>query len=289
MNIRNVQKTGNMFYVYLPTEWCKKYNINSKSKVFVESKNDGTLVIDREEHVPEKKSFELKVSENNSEVLHKLIVASYINPLSSFRIILDNKLDAGKILDQKKLISIESVEVDGKSISCESSITVNDPFGILKTMVNKIKNLIVILKNNYNKELIERYEEEIDRSKLLIDKAVIAYFTNHLNLKHKPIQLYYISNIVKDLERLVDHLILVDTKDSVFLEEIYGLVISLKKVIDDPNALNTENIIKFIKQILKIKECDVKNVQSYRKTTIRQYFIKVSEVLLDYSITNKIE
>ncbi|PLW79856.1 hypothetical protein C0585_05580 [Candidatus Woesearchaeota archaeon] len=289
MEIRNVQRTGNMHYVYLPTNWCKKHNINSDSKIFLETLSDGKLVLTAESKEKEKKHIELKVNEEDSEIIHKLIVASYINPLASFKITLDKEMNIGKLLDQKKLISIESVELDGKTITCESNIMVSDPKAILKTMVNKIKNLIIILKDNYNKELVERYEEEIDRSKLLIDKAVIAFFTNNQTFNQKPIELYYISILVKDLERMVDHLIQLGPKDNNFFEEVQEPINILKKLLDEPSELTHENAIDFAKSTLKIKESKQGTENSYLKERIRQLLINNSEVILDWAITGMID
>ena len=60
MDIRNVQKTGNMHYVYMPTAWCKKNKIASDSKVAIEMNNDGSLTIHPQ--LVEKKSKELKLT-----------------------------------------------------------------------------------------------------------------------------------------------------------------------------------------------------------------------------------
>ena len=289
MEIRNVQRTGKMHYVYMPTNWCKKNKIDSNSKVFLDQKSDGSLIISSNKKEKEQKHIELNVSEQDSEILHRLIVASYINPLKSFKIILDKELDMIKILDQKKLISIESIELDGKIITCESNILISDPTALLKTMANKVKNLLIIIKDNYNKELIERYEEEIDRSKLLIDKAVIGFFTDNQSFKQKPIELYYISIIAKDMERMVDHLIQLDQKEKIFLNEVYECITILKNLLDNLEDLDEEKAIFFIKSILKIKKEKVSSKNFYIKRRARRYLLSISEVILDYSITKKID
>jgi phosphate uptake regulator len=289
MEIRNVQRTGNMHYVYMPTSWCKKNKIDSNSKVFLDQKSDGSLVISSDKKEIEQKHLELKIDEQDSEILHRLIVASYINPLKSFKITLNKELNMAKILDQKKLISIESVELDGKTITCESNILISDPEAVLKTMVNKVKNLLIIIKDNYNKELIERYEEEIDRSKLLIDKAVIGFFTGNQIFKQKPIELHYISILSKDIERMVDHIIQLDQKEKVFLEEIYKVIQILKNILDNTSELDEIKAIFLTKNVLKIKKEKVGNLNSYLKRRVRQYLLNISEVILDFAITKKLE
>lgn len=289
MEIRNVQRTGNMHYMYLPTNWCKKNKVDSDSKVFIETQSDGALIISSEKREIKQKHLELKINESDSDIIHKLIVAAYINPLKSFKITLNKEMNMAKILDQKKLISIESVELDGKTITCESNIVVNDPMALVKTIVNKIKNLLIIIKDNYNLELIERYEEEIDRSKLLIDKSVISSLTNNQSSNQKPIELYYISLLSKDLERMVDHIIKLDQKEKAFLDEVYDVISLLKKILDSEDGVEYKSVIIFIKSVLKIQEPKPSKLESYLKKRIRQYLLNISEVLLDFAITNKVE
>jgi len=176
VEIRNVQKTGDMHYLYLPTSWCREHKISSKSKISIEQSSDGNLIISPQ--ITEKKPKHLKfnISFDEPELIHKLVVALYINPVSSFEIHMEKEMEFTKLLNHRRLISLESVEIDKKQITCDSTVTISDPASLLKTMAKKIKNLIIVMNHNYNRELIDRYEDEIDRSKMLIDKSVIGSF-----------------------------------------------------------------------------------------------------------------
>ena len=74
---------------------------------------------------------------------HKLVVASYINPAASFEITLEKEMDFTRLLNHKRLISLESVEIDQKQITSDGLVMVSDPYSLLKTMVKKIKNMIL--------------------------------------------------------------------------------------------------------------------------------------------------
>ena len=289
MEIRNVQKTGDMHYLYLPTSWCRDHKISSKSKVSIEQNPDGTLVVSPQ--ITEKKPKHLKfnISEDDQEIIHKLVVASYINPVSSFEINFEKELDFTKLLNQKRLISLESVEIDKKQITCHGSISISDPESLMKTMVRKIKNMIVVMQNSYDKELIERYEDEIDRSKMLIDKSIISSLTYERTTKLKTIDLYYISLISKDLERMVDHLIQLSSKETEFLNSVYDVIDQLQSLIENTNILNHKTALQFIKKVSKIKPQEVKDIKSYDKERIRLSLMTISEVITDLAITSEIE
>ena len=295
MGIRNVQKTGNMFYMYLPTSWCRKYKINSDSKVSTSVNHDGTLSVYPHITAKKEKHIKLKLSEHDQEIINKLIVACYINPMASFKIHLDRELDFSKLLDQKKLISVELVEFDGKNITCESSVTLNDPDALLRTMVTKVKNMLFIMLKNHNMELINRYEEEIDRSRLLIDKATISFLSFSGESKLKTIYIHYISLISKSLERMVDNLRLVNKTEKNFLESVLSTINELAKIIEKTNDLGDmgnidyKTVSHFVKKVLKIQVHPIKNIETHKKRMIKDLLENISEVLMDWAITKEIE
>jgi len=289
MEIRNVQKTGDMHYLYLPTSWCREHKIGSKSKVSIDQSSDGTIVVSPQITERKPKHLKFNISEDDQETIHKLVVACYINPVGSFEINFEKELDFTKLLNQKRLISLESVEIDKKQITCHGSISISNPESLLKTMARKIKNMIVVMQNSYDEDMIERYEDEIDRSKMLIDKSIISSLTFERTTKTKTIDLYYISLISKDLERMVDHLILVNSKETEFLDSIYGVVDQLQSLIDNTATLNHKTALQFIKKISKIKSLEVKDIKSYDKERIRLSLVTISEVITDWAITKEIE
>lgn len=290
MDIRNIQKTGNMHYLYLPTAWCKKQSINSNSKVSLEINNDNTITINPLITKRKQKSINIEISEKNKDIIIKLIIACYMNPTNSFKIKLEKKTDVAKLLDQKRTMAgFEFVELDGHNITYESSMTVNEPDSLLKTMVKKIRSLLNVMITNYNTELINKYEEEIDRSNLLINKSATDTLTLHQQSNLKAIELHYISLISQHLERFVDFLIKLDSKEKEFLKTILAIIEDLKNIFENLNKLDYNKVINLIKKIVNIKESKTENLKSHYKMVIKGYLINVSEVLLDWSITKKIE
>ncbi|MBN1386619.1 hypothetical protein JW968_06650 [Candidatus Woesearchaeota archaeon] len=289
MDIRNVQKTGNMFYIYLPTAWCKQHDISSESKLTLNVNNDGTILLSPTMGKKKERHIELKVDEDNQSVIHKLLVACYINPADSFQITLSKELDYKTLLDQKRLVAVEMVELDGRKIICESSISIDEPSSLLKTMVNKVRNLINVILKNYNEALIERYEEEIDRSRLLIDKSVINIFTFNKTSKLKPVDIHFISNMSRSLERFVDHLIVVDKSEKKLFMELKEIIETLKVLLDNFEKLNYTEAIGFLKKVDKTSVAQVKSIQDYHKRRIRGHLVNVAEILMDWAITKEIE
>lgn len=288
-----MQKTGDMHYVYLPTNWCKKHRINSDSKLSIEENSTGALVLYPRHTKNTEKILELSIDEDDQDIINKLIMACYINPLSSFKIRLSKDMDVSKLLIQKNIMSIESVEIDKKVISSDSSISLSDPDLLLKTLVKKVKNLVVMMNSNYNEELMRRYEEEVDRSKILIEKSIISYMTYSSPPKLKMIDLFYISQITRDLERTVDHLINLKKQDANFIKQIEGIIQKLKENIEKwkpskkSEGFEYQQTIDFLKIVKKLNYSDDK--KNYDKRRIKSLLLNVSEVLLDWSITEHIE
>ncbi len=285
MDSRNVQRTGDMFYMYLPTRWCKKYNISGKTKVGVQINADGSLSIYPQAATKKKTHLQIKVKDDNIEALHKLIVASYISPADSFKITLDNKLDFTKILNQKNLVSLELVEIDGNHILCESSMSVNDPLLLLTTMIRKIRNLLSVLVTDAPHELFDRYESEVDRSRVLIEKSVIGSFVNPAESQHKTVELYFISLISKELERLADHLVSLDTPSEKFCARIAKALGLVQELLDNAcKNLNIESALEFVTFISTLQDVKVKDVESYDQRRIVRALHAISEVIIDWAV-----
>ncbi|MGM5482359.1 MAG: PhoU domain-containing protein [Nanobdellota archaeon] len=290
MEIRKVQKTGDMHYIYLPTNWCKKHNINSKAKLSLDENSSGALLLYPHETKEKERKLELKIDEEDQDVINKLIMACYINPLSSFKIHLKKEMDVSKLLNQKNIMGLESVEIDKKAISSDSTVSLSDPDLLLKTMVKKVKNLVLMMDSNYNEELIRRYEEEIDRNKILIEKSIIGYMTLSSPAKLKMIDLFYISQITRDLERMVDHLIKLKKEDLGFIKQVGEVIQKLKEDIEavdikkKEDKLEYNDSILFLKKVKKLKHKE----KEYNKRRIKSLLLNISEVLLDWSITNTI-
>ncbi|MDO8428170.1 MAG: hypothetical protein Q7S92_03075 [Candidatus Diapherotrites archaeon] len=292
MDVRKVQKTGNMHYVYLPTHWCKKHKITSVSNVSLEEGSRGELSIfpDIKEHL--NKDLVLHVKEDNLDTIAKLIVACYINPANSFKIKLDTDIDLNKLLLQKRVFAVEFVELDNKTIFCESGLSVSDPESLLKTLSRRIKSLVHVMVSDYDESLIEKYEEEIDKGKVLLEKVVISSLASNRILKVKAIDLHYISLIAYNLENLVDNLIQLKKTETAFLKSLVLVVDSLNQVIEKlttVHGIGEEEAIAFINQVNSLKEIEVTNVSAYYKKRIRDCLMNVSEVLIDWAITNKLE
>jgi phosphate uptake regulator len=289
MEIRNIQKTGDMHYLYLPTAWCREHNISSKSKISIEYGTDDSLVVSPQISEKKPKHLKFSIAEDKEEIIHQLVVASYINPASSFEINMQTEMDVTKLLNQKRLISLESVEIDKKQITSEGAVTLIDPSSLLKTMIKKIKNMIIVMCSDHDKELIQRYEDEIDRSKMLIDKSVIGSLTIGKTTNLRNIDLYYASLISKELERMVDRMICLDKGNVGFLKGIKNPIEILHNILHDISSLDLKQAIEFANSVLMIKKVNVKDVRSYDMEIIRQKLTNIGEVIMDWMVTLKIQ
>ena len=301
MYIRNVQRAGEMHYLYLPKKWCAEQKIGVNSKLTLHTNKDGSLQLFPSLREKGKKHINLNISNTNTNIIHKLIVACYINPASSFSINLKNNIDLADLLKENKLIKMESVEIEKNTISSESSVSISDPGLLLKTMIRKVKNLIVMMKENYNKELIQRYEEEIDKSKLLIEKSVISSLTFSNPTKLKIIDLYYMSLISKELENLVDNVIQLWEGDP-FIIKLEKMINILKDSLDfmfniksNENSFDFDGLVEIIKVIQDKEDSDIIDLgrsgllKHYDVSRAKQHLMNIVDVLLTWKVTNHID
>jgi len=212
-------------------------------------------------------------------------MACYLNPASSFKIQLEKKTDVARIMGQKKAISgFEFVELDGNNITYESSMSINEPDALLKTLIKKIRNLLNVMIEGYNEELIVRFEEEIDRSKMLIDKSVTEMLTLNQPSHFKPVDLHYMALMAQHLERAVDFLILLGPKEKAFFKEVLGIMEHVKEIIEDLDAITHEKAISLNKKIIALKQIRIQDVVSSDKRRIRDNLVSIGDVLMDWAI-----
>jgi phosphate uptake regulator len=290
MDIRNVQKTGDMFYLYLPTRWCKKFHIHGKSKVGVQISADGALNVYPQASTTKPIKLAVKAQGDDLVSLHKLIVACYISPAESFKISLDKEIDFTKLLDQKNLVSLELVEIDGKQITCESSLHVSDPLSLLTTMIRKIKNFLHVSLKDAPRALLEKYEEEIDRSKLLIEKSVISSLVNPTKSSHKSIELHFMSLISTGLERIGDHLLALKNPPKKFIDSLSSVLGELGGLVkDDCKSLSIHNALRFLSLIAEVQDRHTKDHANYEVRRSMRALNNISEVVIDWAVIKECE
>ena len=249
--------------------------------------SDGALSVHPFSTIKKKSHLELQYPESNQAILHRLIFACYMSHADTFSIELKKKLDFAKVLDQKKLMSLELVEIDHNHITSESTMSIPDPAALLKTMIKKVKNLIMVMKKQWGDELIGKYEEEIDRSKLLIKKGVVYGLVKGSN--HKAIDLFYIAQIAQHLERMVDHLICLKKPQPKLLNQLEDLSKELLVLMESQDKMRVENILSLQKKIAALENVSVKDVETYdRRRAIRSWAI-IAEIIMDWAVLQELE
>lgn len=289
METRHVQRTNDMCYLYLPSKWVKQHCLSNKSLVGISINTDGSLGIYPQAAQQKPTSLTLVARNNTVETIHKLLVAAYISPAESFKIKLGKGIDFTEILTHKNLVSLEVVEIDQDTISCESNVHVNEPLSLLTTMIKKIKNIPIIVSKGDHPELIERYEEEVDRSRLLIEKAVISSLMNPTKSKHTGLELHFISVISKELERMVDHYISLKKPSLEFSKKISDLLTNLQNLMENNSSnLRYEAALSFLDE-LNFQNVNVVDTATYDQRRIVRAFNNISEILIDWGVIKEIE
>ncbi|MBT3463668.1 hypothetical protein HN451_01670, partial [archaeon] len=174
MESRKIQKSGTTFYVYLPALWCREQNITTNSVVFLKQNPRGDLIIEKKKQEDDQLSLSFELKDTNHEVINKFIVASYINPVKKFEIKFNEKLNPKQILEHKKILSgLELLDFEEDKVYCQTTLSLGDPDILLFTMIRKINSMASFIKKGTTFELIERYEMEIDKCNLLVNKSII--------------------------------------------------------------------------------------------------------------------
>ena len=123
------------------------------------------------------------------------------------------------------------------------------------------------------------------RSKLLINKAVLAGLTHHDQARLRPIELHYVSLISVYLERIADVIIRMKPSEQPYLKMVLEVVELIRAALDDAGGISYASAIDIAKKALKLKEKKMESIAAYNIALIRNNLINVSEILLDWSMT----
>ncbi len=286
MDIRNIQRSGSTYYLYLPKAWCVQNSITPNTKLVLETSPEGDLIVTPHNKKAKQVNLQLRLAVDDMRVVNKFIMAAYINPVKSFRIQLNKEISSLEILDQKRLLSgVEIVELGGRQISCESSIFVDDPDVMLKTMVRKLMNALHIMIKNGEKELLARYEEEIDRSNTLIAKSVVSAFTFHRNSKLRNIELFYMATLSKNLEWFADQLTNL-SGNTALAKKCLELTRLLMKTLDD---MSIETAATFAKEAVILSSSIKKANKEMKLDTLNIALNQLADTIVDWAIMEEID
>jgi phosphate uptake regulator len=286
MDARKIQRSGTTYYLYLPAAWCREQNITTDSIVFLRKNSDGDLTIAKNKSEDKEFTLDTELKESSSEVINKFVVASYINPIRNFEIRFGKTIDTEQILHHKKMLSgIELLDFEEEKVICQSTLSNNDPEVLLSTMIRKITSMVNFIKKGTTPELIDRYEREIDKCNLLVNKAIISSLMHKRDSNLRHVELFYVGNLSRFLEELADTVNNLEKDDKV-LDVVTSSMKRLESILEH---LDRNAIASFIKDISKYEKIKVKDSKTYYYTRIHSILGHIGDVLADWVVTNMIE
>ncbi len=288
METRKIQRSGTTYYLYLPASWCREHKITTDSTVYLEKSSKGELVVQPKKTESSLSALKLELKENTPEVINKFIIASYINPVKEFHISLKENISPDQILKHKRLLGgLELVDFDESSINCHTSLALSDPDTLMNMMIRKVLSITKLMKKDSKHELIDRYEEEIDKSNLLIHKSIIANLMYRRESKLRHIDLFYIGMISRVLEQITDILITIG-EDNELIDLIESMMDSLLKLTEQ--HFTQQGVINFIKAVEKLENIQTINtLHIYKKKRIYSLLGHIGEILCDWVITEVVD
>ncbi|MBN2368495.1 hypothetical protein JXC34_05745 [Candidatus Woesearchaeota archaeon] len=286
MDSRKIQRSGNTYYLYLPASWCREHKITTDSVVFLEKSSSGNLVVKPKKTKTSLTSLKLELDDSNPELINKMITASYINPVKEFHIDLKKPLSPDQILDHKKLLGgLELVEFEEKEISCHTSIALSDPDILLQAMIRKILSIAKLMKQDPKHELVRKYEEEIDKSNMLIHKSIITTLMYRRESGIKHINLFYIGMISRITEQIAD-LLITTGEDKHLINKIENMMEMLSAILE---KLTQDNVTEFVKAVDGLDKIEETDLQTYKKKRLYALLGHIAEILCDWLITEEVD
>ncbi|NTV23511.1 MAG: hypothetical protein HGA85_04005 [Nanoarchaeota archaeon] len=285
MDTRKIQRSGTTYYLYLPAPWCREHNLTTDSVVHLSKSSKGDLIVEPRKGDSTLPSLKIQLDDTSQDVVNKFLIAAYISPVREFNISLAEPLSPDQILFHKTLLGgLELVDIEDNNISCHTTLALSDPDILLSAMIKKILSIVHLMKKEPKHELIQRYEDEIDKSNLLINKAIMSALMYKKDSKIRHINLFYIGMISRSLEQIGDILITID-EDPKLLDSIDTAMESLLLLLE---TMKQSDLISFIKETRKLSR-EVKDLNTYKRMNLHSLLSHIAEILCDWVIVDLVE
>ncbi|MBN1544028.1 phosphate uptake regulator PhoU [Candidatus Woesearchaeota archaeon] len=218
MHQRKVQLiAGTTYTVSLPKSWVRQHNVSHKSRVSIEEKEDGTLLLSpgSGSQSTDKESISINIDDQEQNISH-IIFAAYYMGYENIRLFSRKEMrPATRNKIKSTIYNLSGVEIVFEDLS---KIDVKVLLDISKTDLKQLlfrTNLLInagidiILERNGLDDL-ERNEDEVDRMHHLITKMIYLASTNTAVLHSSGIKnishILSYSALNKKMENIADSL-----------------------------------------------------------------------------------
>ncbi|MCW1296809.1 MAG: hypothetical protein OH319_03960 [Candidatus Parvarchaeota archaeon] len=286
METRKVQKSGKGIFIYLPIDWCREFKITRGSTVNLIKGTRGELILVPFKIKEEKKIFVIKMRDVSPKILDKAIVSSYIVGANEFNIqsekIIPSKLDV-----QKYLVGLELSQATENSVTFTSTMKLEDvEEKIIMSIIRKIIALTEHL-DTKNFEAKRRLEDDVDRSRLLLDRTMHQALTDpsyRRELELTTVGCVHIIQINRLLERISDYLALSHSDDKKLNEDLRNLMGMLFLSLSEKNQKRIESLFIATSVCMKKLERAKKKLDErdyIRLKRVVEHVEDIAEILLD--------
>lgn len=217
---RKLNQVRNSFYVYLPRNWCERFNLSKDSVVKIEQSTEGILrILPPEFVVKDSQGVKFVIDEDNKESIVNLLIGSYIVGAGEIELEFGNNLDIStrEEVSQwvRKLPGYEILDEHSQSIIISDTSEKQGVFPILRRQFSTAKfmltSLVETMKTGAHKEaerIIDR-DEDVDRHRYFVERLCHLSLQNPAyarRIEINPPDALHFSLATKYIERIADHI-----------------------------------------------------------------------------------
>jgi phosphate uptake regulator len=163
-------------------------------------------------------------------------------------------------------------------------LALSDPDTLLLSMIKKVISIINLMKKDTTHELITKYEEEVDKTNLLIHKSIITSLMYRRESKLRHIDLFYIGMLSRSIEQLADILITITNEE--LINTIHSMMKALEILLEN---LNQQKVVEYIQKLENLEQVQVRDLESYKEKRVYSLLGHIAEILCDWIITEEVD
>ncbi|MFO7836462.1 MAG: phosphate uptake regulator PhoU [Candidatus Thorarchaeota archaeon] len=216
---RKLNKVRNSFYVYLPKQWCDKYNLNQDSEVKIKETGEGTLTVFPPDFQHQKSSgIRFNIDKDFLLNLQNILIGAYVVGATKLELNFSKSLDMAERQEIsqsiRRLPGFEILEEHSNSISIRDTSEKQMVVSILKRQFATTKYMLselvagIATEDYSDAQHILMRDEDVDRHRYFVERLC------HLALRDPsyarkigipPSDCLHFSLAAKYVERMADH------------------------------------------------------------------------------------
>jgi hypothetical protein len=278
--MRKLQRSGELYFVSLPTPWIKNNNLKKGAELDVQTNDNVITIKPLSSSSKNYKKTSLKIKKAGSEAIKNIIMSLFVAGYDEFKLSFSEELSNEQFLKIKKIITslgLGIINLNKKEVKIDVNIEISDVKKFVHNLIYQSINFCRMTIEKENTDLLKEQFTYFYNQRYILVRTIYRYQQGLTNLEIKPYEANFYHNIGRHITHLIIHMSYL--KDKKYLDNLLKILEKFLTEYDNPNLEKLTELNDYIEN-LDVSEAEkVTNNENYR---IRRVYRSLKDIISDY-------